>query len=278
MTEAGAGSYEYLAVRSAHGPHVTPAAGVRMFGRYWTTTSRSALKYRSVRRHGVAGVSVISDDEVITATGRASVIDPSRPISALSDLATVPLAPLAVARLGVSHLREVLGYLESFQDTPSAWSPLGRVIIMVELDHEVRTPYAPFTGRRRPDADLRRALTVNGLATSVIDSLNADRCALGFDTSRGPVALPTGWNGSAAICDTNLLDRLSATTNASVTLDRSAARRPDEKAGLMLRGPWTAGPNRAGARRVGVEPDRVTWWNGFASGTLRGALDAGRAA
>ncbi|MEO6572148.1 MAG: hypothetical protein ABIO83_11450 [Ilumatobacteraceae bacterium] len=233
---------------------------------------------RSISRNRSAGVSVVTDDRITIHTGRASVIDPLRPLSALADLSAVPMAPVAVGRLGLSHLREVLGYLESYDSIPASWSPTGRVVLMVQLDHSIDAHLASAPGRRYKNKDLRSRLRRHNVDDRVIDSLDEPLCAVGFDTVDGPVAVPARWDGRAAVVVTETIEHLRPTSLACVTVDRSGARRPDEKFGLMLRGGWTPTTAAGGLTRVRVEPTRATWWDGFESGTVRFDTAAGRAA
>ncbi len=52
-----------------------------------------------------------------------------------------------------------------------------------------------------------------------------------------------------------------------VMIDRSADPRPTAKAGVALRGPIRLLSRRDGQAVIGVEIERVTSWQGFASGT-----------
>ncbi|HET9691774.1 MAG TPA: hypothetical protein VFP61_11515, partial [Acidimicrobiales bacterium] len=99
-------------------------------------------------------------------------------------------------------------------------------------------------------------------------------CWVGVVTPAGVVAVPGRWCAGQRIAEVaaGVLDAVGADLGAGVcvTLDDSGERRPDRKVGCMLRATVLGRPlaTAAGAVvRLEVACERVTWWQGFRSGT-----------
>ncbi|MEO6653523.1 MAG: hypothetical protein ABIP17_12800 [Ilumatobacteraceae bacterium] len=294
---------------SRHGAHVTPQAGVTAFGRYWTTTSRESLKRRAITASPVASVAATATTrfgETVTLTaGRARVLDPLDPATAVSDPFGASVIGVVAARIALAHLDDVVGYGQIAKDIPQNWSLRGRVLLSVEPDQRLVADVngiVDATGRWATERELppsrRRARTaparLDGQVHAEVRRLVEDAwsahglqpsCSIGLSTPVGPVAMPAIWDPDhgSAIVRRDLLARLSPIVDAGacITLDRHADRRADEKVGLILRGrPLLrrlprSHPFADGHVGVVIGVERVTWWHGFTAGTT--VLD-GRAA
>ena len=291
--------FESVAVASRWGAHVTPQAGVDLFGRYWTSTSRSSLKSRAITESPVASVARVStngDTEHISiSAGRARLLDPRSPSTAVDDPFAASVMGLVVGRIALDHLDEVVGYGSLGRDIPTPWSLGGRVILSVADDEVLEADddgVTHATGRwatERPLPPIRRRSRVAPVelddapdeARRLADDAWHDdapiRCSIGVSTAVGPVAVPATWDHDhgSAVVRRDILARLSPIVDlgACITLDRNADRRADEKVGLILRGTPTlralpkSHPSADGHVGLVVVPERVTWWFGFASGT-----------
>ncbi len=294
--------FEAFAVASAWGAHVTPQAGVEMLGRYWTTTSRESVKTRSIVRRPVAAFARIDrghdGTELITMrAGRARVLDPLDPRSAVDDPFAASTVGLVAGRIALGHVDEVAGYGAMVREIPTPWSLAGRVLLSTATEESLVADDAgiatasgswvterslpPIRRRARiapveldPDApDEAHALATHAWTTDAADV----NCSVGLTTPIGPVAVPGTWDADhgSAIVRHDVLARLAPIVGegSCITLDRHADRRADEKVGMILRGLPTLRrlpqSHALADGHVGVVVDavRVTWWYGFASGS-----------
>lgn len=282
-----------LVVPSADGPHVTPTAGVEAFGRYWTTTSRRAFKARSIRRHRVAGYTVSDGGRTTILTGRAVVIDPLRPWQSLPDVGAATVAPLAVGRIGLSHVRQVLGYLETAGDVLPGWSIVDRVLVAVAPKSEIVVtsrdllPWGVLEGPTVTevigragaggdgdgrDGDGRDgAGRMPGRVRELVIAVSAAPvpCVVGLESPDGPLAVPARWDGTGFALPVDVVERVPTGARWSAMFHRSDDRRPDQKFGFFVRGPVLDA--RDGP--VGLAVRRLTWWDGFRSGTITATRD-----
>ncbi len=273
--------FQAYAVRTRSGPHVTIQAGTLLAGRFWTTTSRTSLKSRSVAAHRTAGVLVEHDDgttEVLR--GRTVALDPTAPTSALRDPAAALAAGPAVLRLAAGQAEQLLGYLEAARAIPLDWFPHRREVLVTRVEDrivldgwDVVDAAGAWDGEARPLRARRRSrrplVGVPGEVRSLVSPTAPVR--LGVDTDAGPVPLPARWLGEdrvavsrAALADVGA--RLPG--RGSLTFDDSADRRPDRKLGLLLRGDLGLVALDGPVATVAVRADRVTTWDGFRARTL----------
>lgn len=229
--------------------------------------------------------------------GRARVLDPLDPSSAVADPYGASLIGVVAGRIVVEHLDDVLGYGQLGKDIPQSWSLRGRVLLSVEADQHLvadEDGIVEATGYWATERELppirRRARTARVVlddrahdeAHRLVDDVWSldeplPNCSIGLTTPIGPVAVPALWDaehGSARV-RRDVLARLSPIVDAGacITLDRSVDRRADDKVGLILRGlPRLRRLPRSHADADGyvgvvIGVDRVTWWHGFTSGT-----------
>ena len=279
---AGPTDFAAYAVPSRSGPHVTMQAGVVHAKRFWTTTSASSLKARSVRAHRTSSVVVHGEDGVRVLAGRTSRMRPFKPLDVLRD----PFAPLrstsAVVRLGLDQVEQLIGYFEAASGIPADWLPHRRVLLVTRIDrslvldgHDV----VDATGRwGRPGSELRPApgdegeLPVDHLPERHAGVVAPDRPAhLALAARHGPVALPAAWAGANRFTTSAAALRTVGAElpgRAAVVFDDSASRRPDEKLGVMLRGSATLDDADGGVASVLVHTERITTWDGFEAATV----------
>jgi hypothetical protein len=88
---------------------------------------------------------------------------------------------------------------------------------------------------------------------------------VGWLADEGPLALPATWD--AARAEARISTDLASATSAApacVALDAADTARPSGKRGLMLRGIARFDSERTAS----LDVDRVTWWDGFRTGTV----------
>jgi len=288
--------FQHVAVQSAFGPHTTLVAGIEMAGRWWFTTSADSAKVRMLRRHPIATVLMVGENEWTMSMGRATVLDVRHPLDGLADPVAAGLAGVAIARIGFNYVDQLLGYVADRNDVPDQWRPTGRVLVVVQHEHRLKSSNGrlvsatgvfaddgPLPGvarpqRRRIDPTLRASLTAE--QGSLLDV--AGSCVIGLATANGPVAIPGWWDPAAAAvaveCQALTRLRVDLDRGCSVTLDRSGDRRPSAKIGVMVRGDVSLLGERARADRgpqaatlamavLGVRTRRITVWDGFGSET-----------
>ena len=279
----GATSFAAYAVPSRSGPHVTMQAGVVHADRFWTTTSGSSLKARSVRAHRTASVVVAEGDRHRVLAGRTNHMRPFKPLDVLRD----PFAPLrstsAVVRLGLGQVEQLIGYFEAAGGIPADWLPHRRVLLVTRIDRSLELDglevvaasgrwHRGDAGRLRPGAGTVTGLPLDPLPDSHAGVVAADRPVhLGLSTRHGPVALPARWTGDNRFevsADALRTVRADLPGRAAAVFDDSASRRPDEKLGVMFRGSASLHDVDGPAASVLIRSQRVTTWNGFEARTV----------
>ncbi|CAN5833996.1 MAG: pyridoxamine 5'-phosphate oxidase family protein [Ilumatobacteraceae bacterium] len=280
--------FQLLAVVDRHGPHVTLAAGAKVGGRHWSTTSVSAAKVRALRRNPRAGVLSIDADGHgwSLVVGRATILDPRRPFDGLADPAAVSLAGMALTRLGLANADQIVGYLRDGASVPNTWRPPSRVLIAVRAEHRLtwrNGVVADATGqlarsRPLPRPTRQRRHRVDPAVAAGVESVNralvtdAGTCTVGFTTPLGPVAVPGWWDPSGTVrIDRNVLCNVPVDLPGPccVTIDDSHDARPSAKRGVMLR--CVAGRLARGDEHVdlAVRVESAISWHGFDATTRR---------
>ena len=286
--------FQHVAVESVNGPHTTLVAGVDMAGRSWFTTSAEAAKVRMLRRRPVASVLTADDAGWTSVTGRATVLDVRRPLDGLADPIAAGLAGVALARIGLGYVDQLVGYVGDRNEIPDGWRPGSRVLVVVQHEHVLRwssggslsatgafsaeqvLPSAGRSRRHRMDPALVAGLTATQRSLLTVGG----PCVLGSETRVGPVAVPGWWDAEAetVAVDRHVVARLQPDVGGacSVTIDQSSDPRPSAKVGVMLRGDMARLGDRARADRGPLGPAsvlfrirtrRITAWDGFESET-----------
>ena len=285
QTSAGEGPTRFAAyaVGSRTGPHVTMQAGVIHADRFWTTTSGSSLKARSVKRRGVAGVIVADGSTDRLLAGRTNRLRPFRPLDAVADLCAPLRSTSAVLRLGLGQVEQLIGYFEAGGGVPADWLPHRRVLLVTRIDRSLTLDGLDLVAASgvwergadrtiEPDPADVTDLPLDHLPESHAGVVRLDRpTRLGLSTPDGPVALPARWLGDNRFeVSAPALRAVGAALpdRAAVTFDDSESRRPDEKLGVMFRGSASLADLDGRQAEVLVHTERITTWNGFEAGTV----------
>lgn len=283
LPDAETDDFSPYAVTTRSGPHVTIQAGVLHAGRFWTSTSRSSLKARSVRAHGWAAASIERAAETCVLAGPTTALDPLHPFDITDDLFAPLRASSAVLRLGVEQLQQLVGYLESASAVPASWLPHKRVLLVTRIDRQLSLRDFHVTdasGAWEELGELPRPERVEGPGQLPLDLLPPThdglveperRCRFGVETADGPVTIPALWHGDDRFdVSAGTLAAIGAQLpgRAAATFDDSVNRRPDHKRGVLFRGN-AALVDRRGARATLVfTSGRMTCWDGFDAETV----------
>jgi hypothetical protein len=226
----------FVAVTSAHGPMVTPVLCTARDERLWMVVPRSSAKASAIGRDGHVGVTLVTDDAAAVFQGEGRVVDPLDPRSVLAALPEAVRSPLAVASYLRDHLADLVDLIG-----PDAVKP--RVLVAV-----------------RPERYL------------VVDRASSGRALLGCETPSGPIALPASWDPATktATVDASLVAATEARTDGPVCVALDAEE-PGTKAGMALRGDASSRSSVAEGATVElvVDTDRITWWNGTTTETVK---------
>ncbi len=280
------GRFQAYAVRSRTGPHVTMQAGVVHAGRFWTTSSASSLKARSVVAHGDATAVITLENGHRIVSGPTIALPPFRPWKALKDPLAAVLAGPAIAHLGISNTQQLIGYLEASGLIPLEWLPTRRVLLVTKIERSLTLQNgmvvdATGTWSRAAVHGALGTVPVGGSTGGLPEgSVSAShrpvvrseaRVHLGVATPTGPVALPARWVGDDRFAVS--ADALGAITadlsgRGTAVFDQSTSRRPDEKLGVMFRGSLRLADLDGDDALVGLSTERITTWDGFEASTV----------
>lgn len=294
------GTLCYLGVGTSSGPHLTPVVYVLDGGRVWFTTSRSSVKARALRQDpDVAGM-IRSTTQVVTFRGRARTYDALDPLSWPSAAVAGPRLVRAATRFSLKNARFFAGYAVDARRVPLAWTPPGRVFVGIELTSGAtldvpegrvgdrwggwgewpagtRGPRHRGSHRQRP-AGRPLDLRVPSSVRSAVGGKGEGALAVGATTT----VLPVRWRRVAsegayhAILPEAFLQlagsppprKAARRPNAALTVDRQAAWRAAEMAGMLLQGEADVSSHEQGLALVRLRPHRVVWWDGWSSGTV----------
>jgi hypothetical protein len=289
------GTLCYLAVRTREGPHLTPVVFVLDGGRIWLTTSRASVKARALRQDpDVAGM-VRLGSSVVTFLGRARTYDALDPLSWPSAAVAGPRLVRAATRFSLKNARFFAGYAVDARRVPLVWTPPGRIFVGIEVVAgavlDVARGAVPerwgdwsqgpraVSRRPRPRNPAARAIDL-GVPRSV-RSLVGDRGEGALAVGELPAVLPVTWRRIArerayhAVLPRSFLElgdsrprpRTSA-MRAALAVDRLAAWRAADMAGMLLRGDADTSALEDDRALVRLRPRRVVWWQGWSSGTV----------
>jgi hypothetical protein len=248
-----------LAVRTPHGPHLTPVVYALDGSRIWVTTSRTSVKARAWRADPEVAGLVRSGDATVAFRGRVKTYDALDPLTWPAITFTAPRLVRAAARFSLKNARFFAGYAVDAPRVPLAWTPPGRVFAAVDptagwMDTGNETlvaswgdwPSKPVTYRASfgPAApvqalDLRAPREVR----SAIGSYGHG--AVGVDSDFRLSVLPAGWvrvarEGSYhVLVATRLLERTAPEPDSPIalTIERASTWRAADMAGMLLQGP-----------------------------------------
>jgi hypothetical protein len=304
----GNGTIARLAVSRSTGPHLTPLVYSFSDDRIWVTTSRSSVKARAWRndprvaglvRDGVRSVSFVG---LVT---RHDLLDPETWADSIPRTKEVLRAAAAFTR---RNARFFAGYAVDARNVPLAWTPPGRLFAEIETTRGLVVEDAIVSsrwgrwGRSRGPLSSSTTYRASAARTPPLRGVPKDVAArLG---SHGPgalaikgsslAALPVSWaieGGAVLVAMPSSLLRFagaSRRTTAALEIDGGSAWRAREMVGGLVAGttelfdPQELSSGRASALRtlerirtaegedtlVRISPERVTWWEGWTSGTV----------
>lgn len=297
----------YLAADGPRGPHVTPVVFVLHAGRLWGTTARRTVKARTWRRDPRASGLVRAGSLALSFRGSVTTYDALDPGTWGSMIRGAPSVARASVGFTLKNAPFFAGYAVDARRVPLSWTPPGRVLFSVEIEHGavIEPPAGRVVerwGRWGARAPSRDAFRDSGARVLDADVPQEVRDGLGQEGdgvlalpgSGGPVVLPARWAGAGddgayyAVVPRRFLALAGkGGERAGLVLDRASRWRAADMAGLLLRGPsetYVLARVRKGrealARRVTgaaplpeepavvrLRPDVVVWWKGWASGT-----------
>src|SRR5579884_3643906 len=284
-TVLGSTPYADVAVDTARGPHITPAAFAAAGGRLWVVSSRRTLRVRSVRRRHHASVLVRHGSRSVVISGSADVLSFWRPSETVGIVMNSGHVARAAATYALRNSRLLLGgFLRDMIAGVGDLTVYDRVLVAIEpergmlLDGDAllhtwgRWRRVRAQGSRRPLRVPPLEDLVAGLPDTVLDALDRPQSAsLGWSTPTGAVALPAlqaSADGHVQV-PAAAFDAAGAARRAPacVTFHNSDSLRPSGFRGVILRGEGHVLRRGAGRTAVAVDAERVSWWSGFRSGT-----------
>jgi hypothetical protein len=290
------------------GPHVTPMVFATAGDRVWVTTSRGSVKARAWRADPRVAGMVRARELAVCFAGTVTTYDLLDPDSWSRSLRQGPMIALASARFTRKNARFFAGYAVDAHRVPLAWTPPGRVFAEITIDRSVVlderaaiSVWGDWGAETQGATTFRAVRTGDPPLARLPEEVGAElggtgAAALGLSTPGGPVVLPARWlaHGAAvyAVLDEEVLALAGIAdpgVQAALQIDRASWWRAREMTGAMIRGRaevavvgWldsgvrsaesivaAAGVEREGAALVRVRPDRLVWWRGWSSGTVR---------
>jgi nitroimidazol reductase NimA-like FMN-containing flavoprotein (pyridoxamine 5'-phosphate oxidase superfamily) len=297
------GPFCAVAAMTPRGPHCTPLVFVASGGRVWLTTSRRSVKARAWRVDpGVAGL-IRSGDLAVTFTGTVRTYDALDRSTWSAAVAGATSIARATATFSRKNARFFAGYAFDARQVPLAWTPPGRVFVGIDLERTalldedgVQEGRGRWGGEASSQTSFRRSThgedPLAALPDDVVDRLGREgEGSLSLAGERGPVVLPVRWraesNGLYAALPAETLALAGAPADGAValTVDTPSAWRARDMVGAMFQGGakcYVDGEVGSGAKSartiatslhpsadalVRIEPRRVVWWKGWASGS-----------
>ena len=296
----------YVAVRTAHGPHLTPLVYTFHAGRLWVTTARGSVKARAWRNAPEVAGMVRHGDMAITFRGRVATYDALDPLSWAGAVVSAPRLARAAAKFSLKNARFFAGYAVDANKVPLSWTPPGRVFAAIRLTagrvidgkdrrtlgrwgdwpagvdyHKEFRPLAQARGLDlRVPASVRKAIGASGRGALALEGAESEL-----------TVLPAEWHRTGATYEAVLpasileLANARAESAAALTVDRASSWRAAAMTGLLLQGKAqlfsteaTTRGRKALLHRIGdathpmalarIRPDRLVWWQGWTSGTV----------
>ncbi len=269
-----------VAVESTAGAHVTVQAFAWSAGRVWLFAPTDSLKVRAIARQPVIGITVRFGKQAVMMSGVAELIDiwPPRPES---------LSPRLPFGLGWYFARNAAITTGIVADLLSGDLPglSSRTLISFALERELTVDNGVIvhqggTWPEPPGAAANGAPAPVDLHVDILPPQQrqllrqATQADIGWLTSVGPVVVPATVTAGLASVPRILLTKLGQPVgNGALTVHASEGNRPSRYTGVMLRGPLVYDAEGA----VGVEAERVTWWEGYTSRTVAVTTRQGKA-
>ncbi len=269
-----------LALRSGRSPLVNPAVYSFAGGSIWLTTSRYAAKTVIARRDPRAAFLVDGGEQALLLRGAIEIFDP---LSLTDDVRTVLEGPgyfFGMAGYALRNAPFFAGYALDILRLPREWMPYNRVVLRLKLSDADIVEGAPF-----PPAQAARVPAVPAEVSRRLAGVSRGY-ACWFEGGL-PVLRPAFWEverGQVTVAPTSGRPRLGAP--GALVVESHHRFRPSLMVGACVRGTLaqSTASEEAIAERyglssaavppaIGLKPERVTSWRGFAITTAipRGA-------
>ncbi|MFZ4585373.1 MAG: pyridoxamine 5'-phosphate oxidase family protein [Acidimicrobiia bacterium] len=274
-----------VVVDDGSGPHATAVVASVASGRVWFTTARSAYKCAVLRRNPEIGMLLPRrNGGWVSVHGTANVLDAFRPHESVRALDDVARSGMAAARLLAEHPGDLAGYARRAGSVPLEWLPPQRALVAVAPSRvlviddtgEIRHRRGHWSSMlpRPAHADVALPVLVAG-PEWVRDRMDTPgEITVGWGADDGLIAMPGRWHGDRADFDvpTSLVQAAGTPSSAPVAVmilspDREDG--PTGKRGLCLRGTGIVVDIAPERSAVSLALERIHWWEGFQSGTLR---------
>jgi hypothetical protein len=296
------GTLCHVAVRTSHGPHLTPVVYVLDGGRLWFTTSRTSVKARALRRERRVAGMIRAGGEAVAFGGLARTYDALDPLSWPYAAVAGPRLVRAATRFSLKNARFFAGYAVDARRVPLAWTPPGRVFVGIEVTSgwmldlargEVIAAWGETDPEPRPiqyrraQRPLRPRRALDLRVPRGVRAVVGDKGAGALALVRGAgTVVPVRWRRVAregtyeATLPRDFLELPGPPTSpegaqddgVALTVDRLASWRAVEMAGMLVQG---QGDMFLAARSAGSEevlvrlrPRRIVWWEGWSSGVV----------
>lgn len=268
----------YVGIVTPRGPHVTPDLFAAWGGSIWIVTARRSLKARSLYSGARVGLLLRSGARSLLVEGVVGKLDPLSPVDVAQAWRDAALAPFALTAFGLRNARHLAGLLfdpKSLPHSPNtlripiAINPLRAALIE---GWRVATTLGNWSSDEAPDAEPRTgdAIDLPSSFDLATESGIAD-AVIGWDRNGVTLPLPGMWDGDRATASVpgELMALIGAAdaSGASVTLERSAGVRIDDKEGMLLRGRATAA-TQGPVTEIAFDLDRATRWDGVDTETV----------
>lgn len=251
----------HLAVATKNGPLVTPVLYGTGDGRLWFVTRRQVLKARLLARRPDTAWVVQDGERAVAMRGRATLLTATTPHAVLRNSLRIPFGLTSWMK---RNPREVVGFVADGVSRPGTVAPQNFVLVSLDPT-STATTRLEWTGSEGPGVALPDELPA-GLETLV---RQAGPVTVGLETDAGLVAVPGVWDPVEAEVRVpgHLLPGAASTLPACVTLEEPVRDRPTQQRGLVLRGEAALVASGDDVL-VRIDARRVTFWDGFATGTL----------
>lgn len=282
----GGSDIAYVVVRSASGPMVTPLLFTAKDGRLWMVMPSSSAKITAIGRDAQVGVTVRGSSGTAVFQGEARLVDPLSPQSVLGALPEALLSPRAVGSYVAGNLRHLAGMVGPAALAPrtlAAVRPARGLVVddggSIAFEEGWSTTVAAPVAAPRPEADPAQQhpdlAEVPAALAAAVDRTGP--VIVGWTTPDGPVALPATWDPERRLATMapGLFERTGClpSSRACVLFDTTEGTKLEDKAGVVLRGAGHAHASTTtdGATDLDVGTERISWWKGAESHTVKTA-------
>lgn len=252
----------YVAIGTARGPLVTPVLYGTVGGAIWVLTNRRALKTRVWSMRPRTGWTVRTGETAVAFTGEATLFSLNEAKSVLARPLGLVAVPPAVLSWACRNPRQVAGFAWDTIAHPSRGMPQDFVLVRLQPDSATLVRDLATTDAAATTVD---TVLDGRIPTDLVQLAGRPVGVLGLTTEDGPVAIPVGWDAASCVArvPVEMAVAIADGTDACITFDEPVHLRPTEQRGIVLRG---SARNITGGLRLA--PTRVTYWDGFATGTV----------